>query len=248
MRLLILGGTTEAKVLARRLHNQSISVIYSIAGLVRQPDLDCRVVSGGFSQYGGLEAFVKNEAINAILDATHPFAMNMSNQAVTASNNIRIPCWRFLRPAWQATQDDDWKDVNYLRELIIPLSDRQFVFFAVGQLDKDFIDEVKTAARPRQKQLIRTAVKPSTKLPDSMTWLKAIGPFDLDSELALFRRYKIDALVCKNSGGDATSAKLVAARQLGIPVFMLKRPLLDAVEHEFDQIEHCVEFVLKQAA
>ena len=100
MNLLLLGGTAEAKQLARDLQQQGIALIYSLVGLVRQPQLDCRVISGGFSARGGLRRFIEDEAVDAILDVTHPYAQRMSDHAVEVARQCGIPIWRYQRPPW----------------------------------------------------------------------------------------------------------------------------------------------------
>ncbi|MGK0500596.1 MAG: precorrin-6A/cobalt-precorrin-6A reductase, partial [Oceanicoccus sp.] len=109
MNLLILGGTADGRKLATSLHQQGVSVIYSVAGLVRMPDVDCQVVSGGFSQFGGLISYIKQQSITAILDVTHPYAQIMSATAVDVAKACDIPCWRFHRAAWQPEAGDNWQ-------------------------------------------------------------------------------------------------------------------------------------------
>ena len=247
MKLLLLGGTADARQLAQDLHAQGVDVIYSIAGLVRQPQLDCRVISGGFSEQGGLAAFVLREDIGAIVDATHPYAQRMSVTAVTVARAQGIPVWRYQRPPWQAQPGDDWQEFDDWTALPPMLQAKRAVFFTAGQLAQDFIERLQRVAVD-QRQVLRTAVAPGIDLPASMTWIEAIGPFDVDAERALFERYQIDALVSKNSGGAGTLAKLVVARERGVPVFMLRRPVLQAADAEFGEVGQCVAFVTRQVS
>jgi precorrin-6A/cobalt-precorrin-6A reductase len=248
VKLLLLGGTADARQLAQGLQQRGIEVIYSIAGLVRQPVLDCRVLSGGFSAQGGLDQFVMREAIGAILDATHPYAQRMSATALAVARAQGIPLWRYQRPPWQAQAGDDWQTFADWSELPPLLRGRRSVFFTAGQLTQAFVEQLQAhCADGGQRQILRTAIRPEIELPESMTWIEDIGPFDIDSERDLFARYRVDALVSKNSGGAATVAKLSVARERRVPVFLLRRPLLAAADAEFSELRQCLEFVAGQA-
>ena len=241
MTILVLGGTAEARRMAKHLHHIGLNVTYSIAGLVRAPNLDCVVISGGFTQFGGLSKYILDSKIKAILDLTHPYAENISQQAIDAARHRQIPCWRYTRPPWQAIEGDKWQVFDNWAALLPLLSSSQSVFFTTGQLEEDLVSQL---GQLKFNQLIvRTAVKSGLDLPEQIIWIKGIGPFDFESELALLKQYNIDALVCKNSGGDATEAKLVAARQLGIRVFLYKRPFIAPADKNFDSIDLFAEYV-----
>lgn len=248
MKLLLLGGTADARQLAQGLQRCGVDVIYSIAGLVRQPELDCRVLSGGFSALGGLQQFVLREAISAILDATHPYAQRMSATALAVARAQGIPLWRYQRPPWLAQAGDDWHTFDDWPELAPLLHARRSVFFTAGQLTQAFVEQLQAhCAAGGQRQILRTASQPEIELPESMTWIEDIGPFAIDSERELFERYRFDALVSKNSGGAATAAKLEVARERGVPVFLLRRPLLAAADAEFSEAGLCLDFIAAQA-
>lgn len=242
MTLLILGGTADGRRLAETLHKQSIPIIYSVAGLVRVPEVSCQIVSGGFSQFGGLSRYIKQQQVTAILDATHPYAATMSNKAVTAAMATNIPYWRFNRPQWLQRDKERWLLFNSRSDMFQALTKKKSVFITAGQLDQDEIDLL--AANQGQKQLLRTAVMPQCSLPASMLWVKAIGPFSYDDELALMKKHAIDVLVSKNSGGSSTIQKLNVARDLEIDVYMLNRPISPAAEICFTNHEECANFVL----
>ena len=249
MSLLLLGGTAEAKRLARTLQQRGIDVIYSVAGLVRQPQLDCRVISGGFTQFGGLPRFIGDAGVNAILDATHPYASNMSATAVAAARDCGIALWRYQRPAWQPRTGDDWREFDDWRELPALTGAYRAVFLTAGRLSAELAARLAAPGSGKgQRQLLRTATRPDFTLPESMNWIEDIGPFTLDAERALFERYGIDALVSKNSGGDATVAKLEVAREQGLPVFLLRRPRLPMAEREFADLDSCADFVSARCA
>jgi precorrin-6A/cobalt-precorrin-6A reductase len=254
MNLLLLGGTAEAKQLARDLQQprglqqQGVEVIYSLAGLVRQPQLDCRVVSGGFSVRGGLHRFIEDEAVDAILDVTHPYAQYMSERAVEVARQCGIPVWRYQRPSWQPQPGDTWQEFADWPELLTHLRPYRSVFLSAGQLSQDFVESVRLQSGDSgQRHLLRTATALDFDLPASMTWVEGIGPFDIDSERALFERHAVDVVVTKNSGGSATIAKLTLAREQGLPVFLLQRPQLAAADVEFERLDECLSFVVAQS-
>lgn len=264
MKLLLLGGTADGRKLAAQLHEQGIEVIYSVAGLVRKPQLDCQVISGGFSQHGGLENYLQREQITAVLDVTHPYAQQMSSTAQSVCETLNLPYWRFHRPAWQAETGDDWRGytdniqlINSLTQALINAKEvdsgdesKQNILFSIGQLDAELLqllaDLVKHTAELgiKLQLIVRTAAAPKIPLLADMTWLKAIGPFHFDDEFELLKQHKITFMVSKNSGGDSTYPKLLAARQLQLPVFMQTRPELAEIKTEFDDLACCAEFVL----
>lgn len=243
MTLLLLGGTADARRLAKRLQRDDIEIIYSVAGLVRMPDVDCQVISGGFSQFGGLQAYIEQQNIGAVLDATHPYAETMTATAWAVTQQLGLPYWRFHRAPWQAQAGDNWQMFDDWSQLIAALAKFKSVFLTAGQIDETAIAVFAKYAEQGQQQLLRTAVQPKQQLSESMSWIKAIGPFDLDNELALMHEHQIDVLVSKNSGGKATEAKLAAARRLGIPVMMLARPKLPAGITIFDELDDCASAV-----
>ena len=245
MRVLVLGGINEAVTLARDLHQCDVRLIYSIAGLVRQPDLNCTVVSGGFSKIGGLERYLETEKITLVLDVTHPYASKMSEQAVAACVSSGIPCWRYLRPAWVQQEGDNWHVFESWGRLNLALIDHKAVFFTAGRLDQAFVDDLYEWTRDTvQKQWVRSINKPKFEIPPSMSWIEDIGPYELEGERALMSKYKIDSVISKNSGGNHAIAKLEAARERGIPVYMLKRPRLPEADREFDDVDECREALL----
>ena len=244
MCLLILGGTADGRKLAEYFHQHNVPVIYSVAGLVRQPQVDCQVVSGGFRQFGGLEEFIQQHAVAAVLDVTHPYAAKMSATAMQAAAICDIPCWRFPRQAWQASAADNWQLFSDFSAMLPCLSPFKRVLFTCGQLSADQLTAV--ARFTQQQSWLRTAVQPKYGLAENMQWIKAIGPFDYADELALMQRYNIDVLVSKNSGGDSTSAKLAAARDMAIPVLMLERPEIKAADAMFESLTACQQYVLEK--
>lgn len=243
IKILVLGGTSDAKKIALELHNKGICIVYSIAGLVRTPVMPCELLVGGFTQFGGLTQYLKLKKIDAVLDVTHPFAKNMSTQAVRSTQEIQIPCWRFNRLPWVRQPKDQWLEFSNWHDLINSLKGKKSVFLTAGQLDQESINQLATYAG--QKQVLRTAVESSMCIPNSMTWVKAIGPFNEANETELISNHAVDALVCKNSGGAATEAKLLVARKKRIPVFMYQRPQLPCADLEFTEIDECLSFITR---
>jgi precorrin-6A/cobalt-precorrin-6A reductase len=244
MKVLVLGGTSEGRYFAQELYDQGFDVIYSIAGLVRSITMDCRVISGGFTQFGGLVNFVNKENVDLILDATHPYAINISNHAVTASHQSGVTLCRFLRPAWSSTSKDHWILYSQWSDLLPQIAKKKSIFFSVGQIDEKTIQQLAQLTQGKQKQIIRTAVAPGFKLPESTVWIQDIGPFDFDQECQLLTQYRVDAVVSKNSGGTATWPKIEAARLLTIPVYLLKRPQFLNTAVTSSSVKECLSYVV----
>lgn len=224
-RLLLLGGTGDALRLARCL---GPSHIYSLAGLGRVPaDLNCQVRVGGFGGAQGLAAFIAAERIDLLVDATHPYAAQISSNAARAAEQAGIPCWALQRPAWQAGSGDDWREVDDWAELIGALSGFQRPFFTLGREPLAHLHEIPEHQHWTVRCLdAQPPVARAEIIGDR-------GPFDLQSERQLFQRLNCDVLVSKNSGGASTEPKLQVARERGLPVLLLRRPMLPAVTREF---------------
>ena len=224
-RLLLLGGVTEALAIARRLGPQHI---YSLAGVGRVPtDLACQVRVGGYGGAEGLAQFIRDERIDLLLDATHPYAAKISQNAVTAAHLSGIPCWALRRPAWAAQPDDDWREVGDWAELITALEPFNQPLFTLGREPLQHLHEI-----PAHQFWTLRALDdyPGN---ERCEVIGARGPFVLDDERALFERRSIDVLISKNSGSSATEPKLEVARQRGVPVLILRRPVLPGVDREF---------------
>jgi precorrin-6A/cobalt-precorrin-6A reductase len=223
MRLLILGGTTEASLLARRISLRAdLQPVLSLAGRTREPTLPPiphRI--GGFGGVSGLTEFLVGNRIDAVIDATHPFAAQMSANAATACHDLGVPLVLFTRPPWRRQDGDRWTLVASMAQAVLALGDTpRRVLLTVGGLQLTAF-----AAAPQHHYVVRTIEPPTaiTELPDHYLLL-ARGPFGVEDETTLMRDARIDVLVTKNSGGRATEAKLVAARACGIEVIMIERP------------------------
>ena len=224
-RVLLLGGTGDALTIARRL---GADHIYSLAGLGRTPgDLACSVRVGGFGGVEGLKAFIEAESIGLIVDATHPYAAQMSRHASTASAPKNIGCWALRRAPWQPQTGDDWREAEDFPDIVHILAPYKYPLWTLGREPLAHLDEIP----PSQHWTIR-CLDPRRGNARA-TIIGARGPFSLDGERALFDAQQTDVLISKNSGGAATEAKLAVARERGLPVIMLQRPSLPPVEREF---------------
>jgi precorrin-6A/cobalt-precorrin-6A reductase len=219
-KILILGGTGEARVLAGLLIKENLKVITSLAGRTSSPELPAgELRKGSFGGAEGLAAYLTAKAIDLVADATHPFAATMSGNAAEACRQAGIAYVRLERPPWQRESGDHWQQVGTVAEAAAGIPAGTQAFVTVGRRDiATFF------ARADTRILARMIEQPQIPLPAHVDILLARPPFSLDAELALFRDRGIDVLVCKNSGGKATEAKLAAARSLFLPVIMIERP------------------------
>jgi precorrin-6A/cobalt-precorrin-6A reductase len=242
MKILVVGGTADGRYLASALFDSGFDVIYSIAGIVRKATLPCPVVSGGFSQFGGLAQYVLDNHITHLVDVTHPFAQKMSNRISLVSESLVIPAIRFHRPQWQKHANDNWVEVNDWAELItlVHAVKHQSLFMTAGQVTQSVIDALASQVK---HVLLRTAMPVKITLPSNVTWVKAIGPFQLEHEKQLIKQYQIDAIISKNSGGDSTYPKIQAARDVSIPVYQFKRPALMPTQYQCDNQQGCFELL-----
>jgi precorrin-6A/cobalt-precorrin-6A reductase len=220
--VLVLGGTAEARALAAGLAGgPGLRVISSLAGRVHNPALpEGEVRVGGFGGVDGLARWARAEKVAAVVDATHPFAETISAHAAAACAQTGLPLLRLLRPGWEAQVGDDWRDAPSLADaaaMLPALGTR--VFLTTGRQGLAAF-----AGLDRLWFLIRCVDPPSGPRPARREVLLARGPYTAEAELALMRRFAIDVLVTKNSGGPLTAGKLSAAKDLGIPVVMVRRP------------------------
>jgi precorrin-6A/cobalt-precorrin-6A reductase len=222
-RVLILGGTGDAAELAAKLSLvNGVEVITSLAGRTRQPSIPMGIVRvGGFGGADGLVAYLREHQIHLLVDATHPFAAQISLYAAVAAQAANIPHLMLVRPAWDRVAGDDWIEVESIaaaanaipnwatrvfltigRQELAAFADLTYHWFLMRMIDSPASDAV---------------VPPGKVLCDR-------GPFILENESTLLRQYRIQAIVTKNSGGNATYAKIMAARELKIPIVIVQRP------------------------
>jgi precorrin-6A/cobalt-precorrin-6A reductase len=221
--ILILGGTTEARLLGQQLAiRDDRAVILSLAGRTASPLAQAVPVrSGGFGGTAGLMQYLREHETHALIDATHPYASTMSAHALSAAVQTRTPLLSLCRPPWRAIAGDRWTDVHDAQEAAQALGSKpHHVFLAVGRQEI-----APFAAAPHHHYLIRSVdpVDPPLAVPHA-SYILDRGPFDEDRERELLREHEIDFIVAKNSGGEATYGKIIAARMLGLPVILLRRP------------------------
>ena len=223
-RVLLLGGTTEAGLMARALHNAGIAAVYSYAGRTEAPVAQALPVRvGGFGGVAGLAAYLQAEGISHVVDATHPFAAGMSTNAVAACTPHGIPLVALERDPWVASTGDRWTDVADMEAAAKALSGpARRVFLAIGRQHLAAF-----AGQPQHHYLLRLVDPPETEVPLPQTQITvARGPFTVAGDTALMRQHGTEVVVAKNAGGKGAVAKIAAARDLGLPVIMIRRPVL----------------------
>ncbi|WP_199546033.1 cobalt-precorrin-6A reductase [Streptomyces sp. N35] len=223
--VLILGGTTEARALAAALADRpACRVTTSLAGRVTSPArIDGELRTGGFGGAEGLAAWLREERVDALIDATHPFAAVISAHAAEAAGHCAVPVLALRRPGWSAGRGDVWHDVRSLPEAaeLLPELGRR-VFLTTGR------QGLAAFAGLAGHFLVRSVEPPDPPMPAHTEVLLARGPFTVADELELLRTHRIDVLVPKGGGGAATAARLVAARELSAPVVVVRRPPVPA--------------------
>jgi precorrin-6A/cobalt-precorrin-6A reductase len=228
MRILILGGTLEARLLAQQLAARADhAVTLSLAGRTAAPAAQpVPVRVGGFGGAEGLAAYLRVERIEALIDATHPYAAKISANAARAAVAARVPLLMLHRPAWSPVAGDVWTEVADTSAAVHALgSAPRRVFLALGRQELNPF-----AAAPQHSYLIRSVdpIDPPLPVPHAL-YLTGRGPFTETDDRALLLAHGIGVIVAKNSGGSATYGKIAAARALGLPVILIRRPPLPAV-------------------
>jgi precorrin-6A/cobalt-precorrin-6A reductase len=224
-KVLILGGTGDAVKLAAKLATiPQIEVISSLAGRTKKPAaLVGQVRIGGFGGAEGLANYLQQNSINILIDATHPCAGQITHNGAIASHVANIPHLMLVRPQWERVTGDEWIEVESVEAAAkaIPESVNRIFITSGRQQLEPFLQ--RSHIYPETWYLMRSIDPPDIELPNSKMLLDR-GPFSLEQERKLLRDYQIQAIVSKNSGGDATYAKIIAARELGIPIVMVQRP------------------------
>ncbi|HEY1362376.1 MAG TPA: cobalt-precorrin-6A reductase [Xanthobacteraceae bacterium] len=243
MRIVILGGTSEARRLAQALAGRAgLAVTLSLAGRTAAPaPIPVPVRIGGFGGVQGLADHLAAERVDVLVDATHPYAAVISKNAAQAASLARVPILALRRPPWAAVGGDRWIDVADVRAAVPALGEiPRRVFLALGRGE---LAPFGTA--PQHHYLVRSVdpVSPPLAVPHA-DYLTGRGPFDEADEHALLAGRRIEIIVAKNSGGTATYGKIAAARRLRLPVIMLRRPPLpeapavETVEEALAWLDH----------
>ena len=223
MRVLILGGTTEASELAHLMAGDGrFKATVSLAGRTSSPrPQPVPARTGGFGGVAGLSRFLAGQEIQAVVDATHPYARQISANALAACAEADVPLLSIVRPPWTARPNDRWQVVATIDAAVTALGEeRRSVFLSLGRQELH-----RFAAAPQHRYMARLIEAPEqTALPPDLVLLRERGPFERQAEQVLLERETSDVLVSKNSGGGATYPKIEAARALGLPVIMIERP------------------------
>jgi len=251
-RILILGGTTEARQLSERLaQRKECEVTLSLAGRTENPvPHPVPVRTGGFGGADGLARYLTETGTDVLVDATHPFAARISANAAEAAQIAGIELLALRRPPWLAADGDRWHempDVSAAAETLLHRRPSN-IFLALGRQELLPFEAV-----PQHRYLVRSVdpVEPPLALPD-VSYIVARGPFPEADEFDFLSQNRIDVIVCKNSGGAATYGKLAAARRLGIEVLMIERPTLPqarsaaTVEEAVGVIDHLARSTKKR--
>ncbi len=247
LRVLLLGGTAEARELSGRIAGVSgYALTLSLAGRTRSPRLPDGVPArvGGFGGEDGLRSHLAEHGIDVVIDATHPFAARITETAANVARQFGCGHVVLRRPAWSAEPDDSWHEVRRFSELACLVPPGSRVFLATGR--QGLADIV--AALPECRLLCRVIEPPHADFPGpNGEFLVGRPPFPVDDEIALLRRERIDWLVIKNAGGDAARSKLDAARILGIPLAVLRRPPLPECS-VVETVDDCMDWLRTAAA
>ncbi len=235
MKILILGGTAEARELANRLVAMGHDVTTSLAGRTQDPILpQGGLRMGKFGGIPGLAAYLRVAGIERLVDATHPYAGQISVNAVAAAQTIGVPLVRYMRPAWEQRVGQDWITVDTVAEAAAALPPNADVLLTTGHTGLETFLE-----RDDCQFVVRLIELPATDMPRHATLLRTRPPYSVTDEMALMEREGITHLVTKNSGGGQTAAKLEAAQKLGVKVIMIARPAYGPA-HEVGTIEDAI--------
>ena len=222
-RALILGGTADASLLAAAIARAGIDAVYSYGGRTRAPaDQPLPTRIGGFGGVSGLVEYIRDEGVTHVIDATHPFAAEMSRNAVEACADTATPLIALERAPWTGAIGDHWIEVADVNAAVATLPEAPAkVFLAIGRQHI-----APFATKPQHAYTLRFVDPPEASLPFAADVIVSRGPFTLDGELEMLRARGIAWIVARNSGGDGARAKTDAARMLGLPVVMISRPQL----------------------
>ena len=244
MKTLVLGGTKEAKTIAQALHSQGRTVVYSLAGLTseRTPSTGYERRTGGFGGVDGLVSYLQVQAIDCVVDATHPYAVRISQHALQAARRCQVPLFMYQRAGWEPEPGDHWVVAHDWEDLVYKLQAYRRPLFTLGLQPLEKAE----SRRADQVWFVRTLPSPQQH-PAEGPQLRRIrdqGPFGLSTERALFNQIQPDVLVSKNSGGGAVHNKIRVARERGIPVIILARPRLPETSTSYTAIHTLLDALM----
>jgi precorrin-6A/cobalt-precorrin-6A reductase len=238
--VLLIGGTKEAYEIAQDLQKfKSVSVITSLAGVTQSPRIPSgKVRHGGFGGAAGLLDYLIRERISLVVDATHPFAITITQNVAEAAQKAGIPNLHFSRRSWKKKTHDEWYEVESSKEaakmLTHPdLQHAKNIFVTIGRSELNCFHPIKP------KEFYVRSIEPIKGLDffDNMRWIEGRGPFSYHDEYAFFQKHNIQCLVAKNSGGFASFPKINVARVLGVPVVLIKQPIILNLKKIYDKNE-----------
>ena len=221
MTRLVLAGTSDARLLLERMN--TTDVVASLAGATRAPsDLPCETRIGGFGGADGFRTYLQQAGITAVIDATHPFAAQMTQTAASVCKSLEIPHMILQRPEWVASDADDWRFVDHIEEIPNIIPNGATVFLGTGRQTLD-----QFSCLSGRHLLARVIDEPTKPFPhENGSFLVGTPPFSVEEEVALFKEKGIEWLVVKNAGGWKSKSKLDAAAELRLPMVMINRPEL----------------------
>lgn len=233
--ILVLGGTTQASALAKALAERGMRAMLSYAGRTDSPrPQPIPTRTGGFGGAEGLAAYLREQGVTHLVDATHPFAAVMSRNAVMAAQDAGVAHIMLTRPPWIACPEDRWTRVEDIAEAVEALAGPpQRVMLALGRMHVDAF-----SAQPQHHYLLRFVDRPTT--PPGLPRHDLVvdrGPFTVEGDRRLMQDHGIEIVVSKNAGGQGAEAKLAAARELGLPVIMIDRPTAPAAHVAHSVVE-----------
>jgi precorrin-6A/cobalt-precorrin-6A reductase len=230
--VLILGGTAEGRELANLLVKAGYSPVTSLAGVTREPsEIEGATRIGGFGGAEGLAAYLAQERFSCLVDATHPFAVAISHHAKAAAQSCSLPMIRLERPAWHAEPGDHWIGAEDIETAASAIPSGAHILLTIGRKEATvFLTRTDISGVARMIEPVNMELGGNWRI------MLARPPFHVEKELCLLRDHSITHLVTKNSGGEDTRAKLIAARMRGIPVVMIARPVRPDVPTRADPV------------
>ncbi|WP_394153222.1 cobalt-precorrin-6A reductase [Loktanella salsilacus] len=243
MTLLLLAGSGEARRIAAALAQAGADAVASLAGATqRAKPLPLPTRVGGFGGAAGFAAYVKEAGITAVLDATHPFASQITARTAVICAELGLPYLYHLRGPWAAEPGDNWRDIDREEDAAALIPQGKTVFLGTGRQTLDRF------ANLQGRQVICRQIDPPTAPFPFAGGRFLVGrpPFSVAHERQLFRELGIDWIVVKNAGGEASRTKLTAARDLGIPVLMIRRPPPPEGAQITDSVDAAVAWALLQ--